>query len=288
MKVSKPRITICILCLMGATAAGLRAAPAAGKPLSILFIGNSYTSVNQLPSIVQAMAASAGYAKPEVGANLPGGRTLLQHSQNPKTLELVDQGSGGGAPWDVVVLQEQSQTPAFAEVNPGIRQGFLDGAKSLCQRIRKRSPNARVVLYQTWARHAEVWETKPAEVQALGASPGEMQNRIRKSYQALAEAMNHGAGRDVFIAPVGDTWEINYRSPHPVRLHGNDGSHPNPSGSYLAGLVLFATIYDASPNKVTWLVPGVPEADAAVLKKLAAEPRAKGNKQVGPLENGAR
>ena len=245
--------------------------PALDKPLSLLFIGNSYTSVNALPGIVEKMAVSAGRAKPLVAESTPGGCTLSKQMQTPRTLELIDQGGAASAGWDVVVLQEQSQLPAMAAVNPQVGRTFLEGATALYQKIREKNRSARVVLYETWSRHAEVWTKKPAEVQPLGASPLEMQSRIRKSYQAVAAELARGDKRKVAIAPVGDIWEIVYRSEEPVRLHADDGSHPNPAGSYVAGLVLFATIYATSPAKVTYVVPGLSEADAGVLKKLLVQ-----------------
>jgi hypothetical protein len=254
----------------------VQGSPVAGKPLNILFIGNSYTSVNNLPSIVEAIASSAGYAKPNVMAACPGGCTFLKHLGTSATTNLIDSGAGNGSRWDAVILQEQSQTPALAEVSQEARRGFLEGAKGLYDRIKQKNPNARVILYETWARHADCWKQKPAEVQPLGANPAEMQRRIRKYYQAAAAGMGHGTGKDIVIAPVGDVWEDNYRSLQPIRLHRGDGAHPNPGGSYLAGLVLFAAIYDYASEKAAYVMPGVSQSDAMVLKKLAANHSATG------------
>ena len=74
----------------------------------VLFIGNSYTAVNDLPNMVQQVAASAG-DRIDYQSNTPGGCTFQQHCGN-QSMTLIRQGN-----WDVVVLQEQSQLPSFPQ-----------------------------------------------------------------------------------------------------------------------------------------------------------------------------
>ena len=81
---------------------------AQGERKRVLFIGNSYTEVNNLPDLVQRVAESAGDVL-EYQSNTPGGCTFQQHCTN-RSMELVRQGG-----WDVVVLQEQSQLPSFPQ-----------------------------------------------------------------------------------------------------------------------------------------------------------------------------
>ena len=212
------------------------------RPLHVLFIGNSYTSVNSLPSIFEQMTVSAGLPKPVVASVTPGGWQLMKHLQAPATLAKIDDGAGDGARWDVVVLQEQSQTPAMAETADNLRRTFLDGVTGLYDRINAKNPNARVVLYETWARHADLWKTSAKDAQSLGRSPADMQARLRKWYgnaaKEIAQRSKAIRKTDVLIARVGDFWELHYQSANPVRLHRQDGSHPEFIGSYLAGLVM--------------------------------------------------
>ena len=63
---------------------------AGAAPLRVLFIGNSYTSVNNLPAIFKEIATSAGNEAPAIEAATPGGKTLEQHSKLPDTLALHD------------------------------------------------------------------------------------------------------------------------------------------------------------------------------------------------------
>ena len=225
----------------------------------VLFIGNSYTSVNNLPKIYQDIVASTGVVAPEVSAVTPGGRTLEQHLSNADTLQLVDQGQ-----WDVVVLQGQSQEAAMSEPFANIRASFLKGAKGLCARIKAASPKAKIVFYQTWARHADYWNNPQPDLN-LGKNPGEMQSWNQKWYRQAA-AENHGP----VVAPVGDAWQLNYLSAHPVRLHAKDNSHPALSGSYLASLVLYATIHPSAKLNISFRA-NLSDAEAAHLQGIASQ-----------------
>ena len=86
---------------------GMDAADAAAPTQKrVLFIGNSYTGVNDLPSVVAALAdTTQSPVRFDVAAHLPGGATWEQHDQDPAVTALLVQG------WDFVVLQDQSQQP---------------------------------------------------------------------------------------------------------------------------------------------------------------------------------
>lgn len=228
--------------LFGLLLASLASA-SASEPERVLFIGNSYTSVNKLPDVFAEVVKSAGYKVPVIKSATPGGQTLKQHlTVQPKSLALIDEGK-----WDVVVLQGQSQEPALAEVSPAIRTDFVDSAATLCQRIRAKSPQVRIIFYQTWARHPDSWTTQGKDYNAnVGKDPAEMQARLRLWYGNVAKA------NDALVAPVGDAWERNYQSKQPYRLHVADNSHPDFKGTYLAALVMYKTIYQPKDLAVTY------------------------------------
>jgi len=232
---------------------------AEASPSRILFVGNSYTSVNNLPAIFKEVVASAGQPPPTIEAATPGGKTLEQHSRLPETLAKIDKGN-----WDVVIVQGQSQEAAMSEVADNMRTSFLGGAEALFARIRAKSPNAKIVLYETWARHADYWKNPQANTY-VGHNATEMQARIRKWYAKIAEGQ-----KNVVVAPVGDAWELNYKNPAAVRLHSKDNSHPAFNGSYLAALVFHAMIYQPATLKVRH-TGNIRGKEAAYLQKLAAQ-----------------
>ena len=205
----------------------------------VLFIGNSYTAVNNLPAIFGSIVKNIGNPVPVITAVTPGGQTFKGHLGYAATQATINAGN-----WDVVVLQDQSQEPAFAEIDAQNRADMVQSAAELCRRIRLKSPNARIFFYETWARHANYWASNQHRDE--GANPRDMQARLRKWYGVVAQA-NHAT-----IVPVGDAWEYYATTPNPTRLHASDNSHPAFAGSYLAGLVFYGKIYGVTLPTITW------------------------------------
>ncbi len=232
--------TISLLLLVGSALA-----LPAETPKRILFVGNSYTGQIRA-SLTKLVAAS-----PHRSANLefitPGGRTLAQHAQNPKTVARIREGD-----WDYVVLQDQSQTPAI------FPDKFKKAAAELDDIISKSS--ARTVFYQTWGR-------RDGDKRNAHAFPTyeKMQAALTKSYSNAAR--RHKAK----LAPVGEAWRL-VREKLPdlgKELYKGDGSHPSAKGAFLAACCIYATVFDADPAKVSF-DGGLSKTDASHLRKAAA------------------
>ncbi len=235
-----------------------------GKGLRVLFIGNSYTSANDLPTVFQNMAMSAGYPKPFVMSDTPGGMTLTEHATSTVTQNLIAKGTPSGKHWDAVVLQEQSEEPAYAYTYARNRAAMDGAVFSLYTQIQQYNPSAHVVLYETWARSAELWKNGQINTAWLGKNPDDMQFRIHNSYQHALDTIGTS---NASVAWVGDAWQINNNSSHPIELYSGDGSHPTYAGTYLAALVLFSKIYNTTPEKVTY-TGSLSADDAATLKDI--------------------
>jgi hypothetical protein len=74
----------------------------------VLFFGNSYTYVNDLPSVLEHLAASAG-KRIETGQRTPGGETLAGHAATGDARKLLRTKT-----WNVVVLQDQVKRPRWS------------------------------------------------------------------------------------------------------------------------------------------------------------------------------
>jgi hypothetical protein len=248
-----------VLCIVLTSALFLLPLSAAEKaPEKILFIGNSYTGNNQLPTIFKEVVASGGHAAPVIKSSNPGGKTLEQHLGVKSTLTLIEEGG-----WDVVIIQGQSQEAAMAQQYENMRKSFMDGGKALCEMIHRKSPQARIVWYQTWARHPDYWKAKTPDL-AVGKLPEEMMVRNRASYDALAKSVPKS-----MVARVGEAWALYYKT-HPGKdLHSGDNSHPTFAGSYLAALVIYQTIYQPPTMKIAYR-GNLTETLAAELQKTAA------------------
>ncbi len=197
-----------------------------GRPERILFIGNSYTA--QIRGMFTRLLAASPYKNCEVHFISPGGKTLKGHLENKNTMNKIREGN-----WDIVVLQEQSQTPAV------FPDRFLGAARKIDRIID--DTGAQTVFYETWGRR-----------------DGDKQNSQRVStYTKMQDALSKAYARavrscDAKLAPVGRAWKI-VRKEHPalgIALYQGDGSHPSAAGAYLAACVLYATLFDADPTQV--------------------------------------
>lgn len=234
--------------------AGASAQSAVTQPFRALFIGNSYTYVNDLPVVIGDLASAGNQSRKfEPHVVLVGGSTLEAHLGRRIALDEIARGK-----WDVIILQEQSTRP-ITDPQAMARDVriFADAASKV---------GAKLVLYETWAR-----EVAP-----------ETQDSLTRVYHATAAAV--GAS----VAHVGEAWRA-FRAQEgsvPTGAHSAlfraDGSHPTPVGTYLAASVMYATFYGKSPvglpgvsrNTMTQPPPGpAPDAprdsvDAAVAKRI--------------------
>lgn len=231
----------------------------AADPQRILFIGNSYTGVNKLPDVFLELVKDSGRPAPVVKSSTPGGRTLKQHLAIAGSVKLIEEGG-----WDVVVLQGQSQEPAIAEKDESVRKEFLEGAAELCKCVRAKSPKARILFYETWARHADYWTIPGKKGPDVGANPKEMQERLRKWYGVVAK------GNGAIFVPCGDAWELNYASAASLRLHTKDNSHPEFIGTYLNALIFFGKIYGVKVPSPKW-AGKLDEAQAKHMQAYASQ-----------------
>jgi len=228
---------------------GAGGADAAAPPaLRVLFIGNSYTYVNDLPGRVHALAASSGVATVDVDSVVVGGATLDAHVQTTGAMQRID--SGG---FTHVVIQGQSLEPL---TDPAT---FATAAQTLASEAKK--VGALPVFYETWARKAgDAVYVQPWS----GGSPAAMQSGLRDAYQKAA------ASAGGVVAPAGDAWEKALAEDPLIELFAPDGSHPSVAGTYLVGCVFHATLTGHSPVGIADRPVEITANDAAALQGVAA------------------
>ena len=232
--------------------------PDPGIPKRILFIGNSFTHQGPVPELVRDLATDAGWTTPYILMSAESGYTLLQHRSLSSSTDAID--SGG---WDIVVLQDFSTR---ATDNLGDPAAFKADTLWFYDRIKATSPDADVLLYETWARHPS-HSVYPTDF----ANPAEMQAQLRAHYQDAADnyipnnALSDDAD-DVSVVSVGDLWDTHLGSAIAYNLHGGDNYHANALGQYLNALVFYNAIYRTA---VTGLATaGRSTSDAARLQML--------------------
>ena len=199
--------------------------------MRVLFIGNSLTSANNLPAVIERMASARHHVLKCV-SYAPGGYRLNQHASDAKVLTLIKNG-----PWDFVVLQDQGQMLALSEDR--LRHEVYPYAKYLCESIRAANPNAKVVFYMTMARRSGDSTIFDAAGRPLTYKA--MQERTIQNYLTMA------AENPALIAPVGRAWEA-VRGQNPSANLYADDMHPNQNGAYLAACIFYKVFFNENSS----------------------------------------
>jgi len=218
---------------------------AAGS-VSVLFVGNSLTAVNDLPTVFKKFAAaSALHAVVDVRSITPGGASFSDHWKHGQAVATLRE-------WhpNFLVLQGQSAEPLSSP------QDFNYYARLF--KAEADQVGSKTVLFSTWARPANDSYYKD---RTSGGSPTQMQTRLSSAYSSLAQ--NIGAT----LAPIGVAFErAKHDAPTIQLLDGTQ--HPSPAGTYLAAAVLFRTIFN-SPALESTFSGGLPQATAHTLQRIA-------------------
>jgi len=216
---------------------------------SVLFIGNSYTYVNNLPSLLQNFAISKGKST-FVDTKTNGGATMLFHANDPGSYQKMN-----SSDWNYVVLQAQSQEPSFpyGQVNTQT----LPYAVQLADSANQISSCSQALFFMTWGR-----ENGDPQWDSINTFD-KMNYRLRNAYLRFADSSNSA------VAPVGVAWKY-VRDNHPeINLYSGDGSHPGLAGSYLSACTFFASIFHQTPEGSSFY-GGLEESTAGLLQQAAA------------------
>lgn len=204
--------------------------------INVLFLGNSYTYVNDLPGMIEEIANNTN-KKIYHESVTPGGCTLFQHVDSQTSLGKIRKGN-----WDYVILQEQSQLPSIDYYR---HNAMKPAYKSLYDSIMLYNPDAKVVGYMTWGRQYGGKQCvnfgQGVYCSADFVDFNHMQDTLTAAYCENAYATNS------YVAPVGEAWKSALSTNPEIILHSADQSHPSYDGSYLAACVFYAILWNESP-----------------------------------------
>lgn len=189
----------------------------------ILFIGNSFTYFNDLPFILQQLAAAAGT---EVYTRMVayGGARLAQYLEADYPGCPDAEAALAAADWDAVVLQEQSFTP-YKDPD-----AFIASVRAWTEKIHAACSHAGIFLYQTWSYRDgsdRLKETVP-DTGYAGFYEG-----LKAGYEAAARRTG------AVVVPVGTVFYRISRELPDVNLFAPDDFHPSPQGSLAAGMTFY-------------------------------------------------
>ncbi len=212
---------------------------------SVLFIGNSRTYPHAMPYMVREMADSAAAPeKYQIRMHALPGRSLQEHWRDPDVQALL------ARHWDDVVLQERS---GMLWNRDGVHE-FRDYGARLVRQVAERG--GRPVMFVGWTYG-------PGHFRDMFAGARLSYHRhIQDEHLRLARSAH--ARR----ANVGEVWLAVEAVDPPFRLD-TDGNHPSLHGAYLTALVIYARLSGGDVAAVTYVPDGLPQEDAALLRRLA-------------------
>jgi hypothetical protein len=222
------------------------------KPLEsvrILLVGNSYTYYNDhmLANTLKALAADARYNV--TVDEISYGSSRLQYYYDGQYSDefkaLLDANT-----YQYIVLQEHSTYPVSSKTN------FVNSVTALNALLTEKQSSAEVVMYMTWARRIDNSWLADNNMTAK-----EMEDKLYDAYSAAATAI--GAR----LAPVGRAFGL--LRENPIEMYAEDATHPSPAGSYLAALMLYASIFGENPAAASYTPAGVALTEAALLRTTA-------------------
>lgn len=232
------RFLLLVLLAAAASCGSTSPDPVPDSDLRILFIGNSLTYANNLPSMVEQLGRSEPSRTVVVSSVAFGDYSLEDHWNRGDALTAIKSDK-----WDFVLLQ---QGPSAL---PESRTNLIEWSSKFAAEIRR--VGATPVLYMVWPgldRESE-WDA------------------VTESYTAAASASHS------LVFPAGEALRSAYTADPTLALFENDRFHPTRLGSYGVALVVYAMASHTSPVGLTLraggstLLPG----QVAALEAAAAD-----------------
>jgi hypothetical protein len=203
--------------------------------MRVLFIGNSLTSSNDLPGMIETLAGTSTGPRVDCEAVAFPNFSLEDHWNRGDAGKAIARGG-----WNTVILQ---QGPSAL---PESQLLLREYTRKFDAEIRR--AGARTALYMVWPSAAR-----------RGDFDG-----VKASYQ--------NAARDVggLLLPVGDAWRAVWRLDPRIALYGSDNFHPSPDATYLAALVIYQRL-TGRPAPVGPPPFAISSARVTVLQQAASE-----------------
>lgn len=197
---------------------------------SVLFIGNSYTHMNDMPKLFESIATAKGQPV-YVQKSTKSGASFREHTQRADLYKDIAKNQ-----WDVVVLQGYSRELSLPyEV---IDTATMPYVNQLIDTIRANNPCTKIYFYMTWG-YAEGYLERPETDTYL-----KMTEQIAHGYQYMGQILG------IPLVPAGRVWQ-DIRTQHPdIELYDADRAHPSKNGSYATACAFYAAIFDESPEGV--------------------------------------
>lgn len=201
---------------------------AQSEPLKVLFIGNSYTHMNDMPRMFEKISKDAGMDI-IVEKSALSGASFRVHSERKDMFKAINKRQ-----WDYVILQGYSRELTF-------EPEYLDTAtipfvNIITDSIYKNNACTNLMFYMTWGYDDGYLEQENVNTYE------KMANKIESGYRYLSDTY------DVPVVPVGMAWK-KVRELNAMDLYVDDRAHPSKEGSFLIASTFFESIFGIQPNE---------------------------------------
>lgn len=190
--------------------------------LNVLFIGNSYTHMNDMPVIFGKICDQSGM-NVYVEKSAQSGASFRVHSERKELFEAI-----ASRKWDYVVLQGYSREMTYPkEVLDTATIPYLN---KIVRAVRKNNPSTSLLFYMTW-----------------GYDNGFAEREEISSFDRMSDTIANGYGYlrshyDFPVVPVGMVWK-DVKRDSLMDLYASDREHPSQNGSFLAANTFFEAIF---------------------------------------------
>ena len=187
-----------------------------------LFIGNSFTYRNGrvayssgVPGIYDKVTEDLGLFTETFSVTGPGWYLDGHANSNDTCGKQIDKLLNAIDDLDYVVLQEQSVNP-FENYTR-----FLNGVKSLKQKIQSTQKHAKIYLYETWG--------SPYSANERSITVPAMEAKLKEAYIKAAKEC------DLNVSFIGSAFTYIYENYSNINLYDTDNRHQGYIGAYLSG-----------------------------------------------------
>jgi hypothetical protein len=218
--------------------------------LDILFIGNSFTYYNDMPTAYFAPICKEGGYKVNVTAITNGGHYLYEFADPNDTYGAQVKTALTNNKYDIVIIQDQSRGPIVSPTK------FYNAARTLAAMVK--TNGAELYFYSTWGYKAG-YKYLPD----CGGTTEIMEMKLRAAYSAIAEEV----GAKLVYAGVA---MLDIHQNTTINVYQDDLFHPRPAGSLTVAYTFYATLFGEDPRGLTFTA-GLTEANVAKLRQAAFE-----------------
>lgn len=201
---------------------------AQSEPLKILFIGNSYTHMNDMPKMFEKISKDAGMDV-IVEKSAQSGASFQVHSERKDMFKAINKRQ-----WDYIILQGYSRELTFEPDH--LETATIPYINQITDSIFKNNACTNLLFYMTWGYDDGYHERENVN------TFDKMADKIESGYRYLSDTYN------VPVVPVGMAWK-KVRALEAMDLYVDDRAHPSKEGSFLIASTFFESIFGIQPNE---------------------------------------